>query len=92
MQSFSILICDPFHILHSPFQDSDPEQAEVFLVQLVSVNLADSFQGNASVPPSIGRLNSAQVTIVPNDSPEGELTFINDTYVCPQPSALRFAT
>ncbi len=64
-----------------PSQDSDAELAEVFLVRLISVTFAESFQGNTDVPPSIGGVNTTQVTIDPNDSPQGEFTFTNATYV-----------
>ncbi len=53
----------------------------MFLVQLLSVNLLGSSEGDATIPPSIGGASTAQVTIEPNDSPQGELTFTTDMYV-----------
>ena len=59
-------------------QDNDPELSEVFLVSLSSVTLLDS---DGDVPPSIGTNNQAQVTILPNDNPEGILTFREDRLI-----------
>ena len=33
-----------------------------------------------TVPPSLGDSTAAEVTIVPNDSPQGEITFIQESY------------
>ena len=54
-------------------QDTDAELSEVFLVSLISVTLDPSEDGD--VPPSIGDNDQAQVTILPNDNPEGILNF-----------------
>ena len=54
-------------------QETEPELSEVFLVQLSSVTLDPSEDGD--VPPSIGTNNQVQVTILPNDNPEGILNF-----------------
>lgn len=60
-----------------PSQDNDPELSEVFLISLVSVTLVGS---NGDVPPSTGANNQAQVTVLPNDNPEGILTFRESRY------------
>ena len=57
-------------------QDDDPELMEVFLVRLVSVVLVGG--DNSSIAPSLGTARLAEVTIAPNDSPQGELTFLQD--------------
>ena len=54
-------------------QETEPELSEVFLVRLSSVTLDPSEDGD--VPPSIGTNNQVQVTILPNDNPEGILNF-----------------
>ena len=54
-------------------QEAEPELSEVFLVRLSSVTLDPSEDGD--VPPSIGTNNLVQVTILPNDNPEGILNF-----------------
>lgn len=47
--------------------------SEVFLITLNSVTL-DSDE-NGDIPPSIGDNNQIEVIILPNDNPEGILTF-----------------
>lgn len=59
-------------------QDNDPELSEVFLISLVSVTLVGS---DGDIAPSTGADNQAQVTILPNDNPEGIITFRESRYV-----------
>lgn len=61
-----------------PTQDTVAELSEVFLVRLSSVTL-DSDE-NGDILPSIGTNSQAQVTILPNDNPEGILTFLQSRY------------
>ena len=63
---------------YSHSQDTLAELSEVFLVRLSSVTL-DSDE-NGDIPPSIGTNSQAQVTILPNDNPEGILTFLQSRY------------
>ncbi len=59
-------------------QDTVAEVAEVFAVHLLAVTLV---QGTLnSIPPTIGPNNVAMVTITSNDSPEGIITFTQDSY------------
>ena len=59
-------------------QDTVAEVAEVFAVRLLAVTLV---QGTLnSIPPTIGPNNVAMVTITSNDSPEGIITFTQDSY------------
>lgn len=53
--------------------DVDPELDEVFLVRLTSVTLVGG--ANNTILPSIGADNVREVIIVANDSPQGEMTF-----------------
>ena len=62
-----------------PSQDNDPELSEVFLISLVSVTLVGS---DGDIAPFTGASSQAQVTILPNDNPEGILTFRESRYVC----------
>ena len=55
-------------------QDTEAELSEVFLIRLSSVTLDSS--ENEDIPPPIGTNSQAQVTILPNDNPEGILTFL----------------
>ena len=49
----------------------------MFLVELDSVNLVG---GPASgIPPSLGDNTVAEVIVAPNDSPQGAITFAQDT-------------
>ena len=64
--------------LHHYTQDTDAELSEIFLVRLISVTLDPSEDGD--IPPSIGTDNQAQVTILPNDNPEGILNFVQSRY------------
>ena len=57
----------------SPLDDVDPELDEVFLVRLTSVTLVG--EANNTILPSIGADNVREVVIVANDSPQGEMTF-----------------
>ena len=52
----------------------EAELSEVFLIRLSSVTLDSSENGD--ILPSIGTNSQAQVTILPNDNPEGILTFL----------------
>ena len=65
----------PPHVIdmHHYTQDTDAELSEVFLISLISVTLDPNEEGD--IPPSIGPNSQAQVTIPPNDNPEGILTF-----------------
>ena len=45
-------------------------------MRLVSVVLVGG--DNSSIPPSLGTARLAEVTIAPNDSPQGELTFLQE--------------
>lgn len=58
-------------------QDSIAELNEVFLVRLTSVTLVSP--QNNTIPPSIGAQMVSEVTITPNDSPQGEFTFLQDS-------------
>lgn len=57
-------------------QDSIAELNEVFLVRLTSVTLVNP--QNDTIPPSIGAQGVTEVTITPNDSPQGEFTFLQE--------------
>ncbi len=50
----------------------------MFVVRLLSVTLVGDL--NDSIPPSLGASSTAEVVIIPNDSPSGEVTFIQDSY------------
>ena len=58
-------------------QDSIAELNEVFLVRLTSVTLVNP--QNDTIPPSIGAQGATEVTITPNDSPQGEFTFLQES-------------
>ena len=49
----------------------------MFLVHLTSVTLV--IPQNDTIPPSIGAQGVSEVTITPNDSPQGEFTFIQES-------------
>ena len=49
----------------------------MFLVRLTSVTLV--IPQNDTIPPSIGAQGVSEVTITPNDSPQGEFTFIQES-------------
>ena len=54
-----------------------PEIEEVFLVVLDSVSLVGG--GTSGIPPSLGDNAIAEVIVAPNDSPQGIITFAQDT-------------
>jgi len=54
------------------------EIEEVFAVRLLSVTLIGA--SNDTIPPTLGPNHVAMVTITPNDSPEGILTFTQESY------------
>lgn len=60
-------------------QDNAPELDEVFVVRLTSVMLVGAADGT-TVPPSLGAASVAEVTIRPNDSPRGTITFIQSAF------------
>ena len=62
----------------SLLQDSEAEIAEIFAVRLLSVTLVGA--SNDTIPPTLGPNHVANVTITSNDSPEGILTFTQDSY------------
>ena len=66
------------HLFTTQTQDNIAELSEVFLIRLNSVTL-DSTE-NGEVPPIIGTNQEAQVTILPNDNPEGILAFLQSRY------------
>ena len=66
-------------ILSALLQDDDPELEEVFVVRLISVALVGGADG--SVPPTLGTASVAEVTIAPNDSPRGIITFLQQSYM-----------
>ena len=64
-------------LLLSPSQDDVPELEEVFLVELTSVTLLDA--DTTGIPPSLGVNTIAEVIVAPNDSPQGVISFAQET-------------
>lgn len=49
-------------------------------MRLTSVLLVGGSSTDSSIPPSLGGVSVAQVTIISNDSPRGTITFSQDSY------------
>lgn len=54
-----------------------PELEEVFVVELTSVSLVSG--DTTGIPPSLGANTVAEVIVAPNDSPQGIITFPQET-------------
>lgn len=68
--------------LDSILQDTEPELSEVFIVRLISVTLVGV--ADSSIAPSLGDSTVAQVTILPNDNPQGIISFAQPSFTVPE--------
>lgn len=59
----------------SIIDENEPEIAEVFIVNVTSVELVSSPFNTSGVAPRLGQYRAAQVTINSNDNPRGLLGF-----------------
>lgn len=60
--------------------ESDPEIAEVFIVNITQVELVTSPHNTSGMAPKLGTHRTAQVTINSNDNPRGLLGFTRIKY------------
>lgn len=55
--------------------DDTPELGEVFLVNITGVELVNTSQLGNTIPPSLGTHRVSQITLLPNDDPNGVFRF-----------------